>query len=118
MAKLVSPDDRTASLEARARSYLDANCSHCHHSNSGAWDARMATALDQANIVNGPVSLDLGLESGKVVVPGHPERSVMLYRLKNTGATKMPPVSKNYPDDAAVELFSQWINSMAAGPVP
>src|SRR5262249_24741294 len=29
-ARLASPDDPTRSLEERARSYLDANCAHCH----------------------------------------------------------------------------------------
>ena len=115
MTKLTRPDDSGARLESRVRSYLDANCSQCHHSNSGAWDARISTPIDKANIINGAVSLNLGLDDAKMVVPGHPERSVLLYRLQGTGVSKMPPLAKNSADEAATGLVREWIQSLPGG---
>ncbi|HEY0342296.1 MAG TPA: hypothetical protein VGC34_15940, partial [Steroidobacteraceae bacterium] len=59
-AKLAPADDTTRSVEDRARSYLDANCSHCHRSGGTVanFDARYDTPLDQQGIVDGRVLID------------------------------------------------------------
>ena len=48
-------DDLSASVEDRARSYLDANCGYCHMPNSvrANFDARLTTPLDEQGLING-----------------------------------------------------------------
>src|SRR5439155_446397 len=54
---LVRVTDVDATLEYRVRSYLDANCAHCHRPLvvRANFDARFDTPLVDQNIVSGPV---------------------------------------------------------------
>src|SRR5205085_1000296 len=65
--KLVAHDDKNASLDARARSYLHANCAHCHRPGGGTpldFDLRFTTPLDQMKIVG------VAPEAGDFTIPG------------------------------------------------
>ncbi|MCW1924426.1 PQQ-dependent sugar dehydrogenase [Luteolibacter arcticus] len=107
-------DDPTASLEKRVRSYLDANCANCHRPNgTGAlWDARFDTPMASQGLLNGEVRNTFGIESGKVVVPGDPAKSLLHRRMGATSlAEQMPPVTRNVVDAAALDVLSEWIRS-------
>ncbi|MEL6253526.1 MAG: RICIN domain-containing protein [Bacteroidota bacterium] len=111
-------DDGSASLEDRARGYLDVNCSSCHRPNGGTranWNALLSEDLANANIINGDVIEDLGISGAKVIVEGDTAKSVLYQRLKqvNTG-TAMPPLAKNVRHEEGVQLIGDWIMSMAA----
>src|SRR5262249_6735232 len=55
LPKLTEFSDTSASVEDRMRSYLDANCSHCHQRRNhyGAWDARIEIPLSWQGIIEG-----------------------------------------------------------------
>jgi glucose/arabinose dehydrogenase/mono/diheme cytochrome c family protein len=109
-------DDLTKSLELRARSYLDVNCSGCHQpaaGNRAAFDARITTPLAQQNYINGTVINVLGLDNPKVIVPGDINRSMLHYRLSAIHSNiAMPPISKNKLDTEGIQLITDWINSL------
>lgn len=110
-------DDPTASLDERVRSYLDANCAACHQpGGTGAgWDARYETPLAGQGILNGQVRNNLGIPDARLVVPGDVAKSMMHRRMASDSLTeRMPPVTRNLPDAAALELLEAWIKSKPA----
>lgn len=113
--------DESASLEVRARSYLDANCAGCHQPGGGprsTFDLRLYTDMADNGLVNGEVIENLGIEGAKVIVPGDPDKSVLYQRIAQVGtATAMPPLAKNRLDEPAVALIRDWIMEMEALPV-
>lgn len=112
--------DETATLEERARSYLDANCAGCHRPEGGprsVFDLRLNVEMSESGLVNGEVIEDLGIEGAKVIVPGDPERSILYQRISEVGtATAMPPLAKSKLDEDAVTLIRDWI--LALDPLP
>jgi uncharacterized repeat protein (TIGR03806 family) len=111
----------SASLEERARSYLDANCAQCHqpgNSIEANFDARYDTPLAQQNITNYPAQHNLGIDGACVVKAKDIWRSVLLYRINtNDPSIKMPPLARNVIDTNAVQVFTDWINSLPGTPV-
>ena len=109
-------DDLSASLEERARTYLDANCASCHQPGTGVdanFDARMQTSLANQNLIYGGVQLDLGIHDARVIIPGQNDRSVLMERLNSVHTDfAMPQLAKNLIDTAGVQLISDWIASI------
>src|SRR6185503_432572 len=61
--------NEAASLGHRARSYLGANCVHCHQPGRpgrGNWDARFTTPLSDCGIINGPLADSGGAANNRV----------------------------------------------------
>ncbi len=119
MGRLVPHTDTNASLELRARSYLDANCSSCHRPGGvrAAWDARIETPLGLAGIIGGPANDTLGVTGSQIVVARDLSRSVLHRRVAtSTEPFRMPPLGKNVVDTAGVELLAQWIQSLTPPP--
>ncbi|MEM8489133.1 MAG: PQQ-dependent sugar dehydrogenase [Bacteroidota bacterium] len=111
--------DESASLEERARSYLDSNCAGCHQPGGGTrsvMDLRLQISLEDAGVINGDVVDELGIAGAKIVVPGDPEASILYQRISQlqTGAA-MPPLAKNKLDTTAVAMIHEWIVSLAGG---
>jgi hypothetical protein len=52
------------------------------------------------------------LTDARLVVPGYPERSVLLHRIANRDAGHMPPLATSLVDEQAVELVRKWIATM------
>lgn len=121
---LASADNLDEPIETRARSYLDANCSHCHRPGGvqSFWDARAETPLDQAGIINGIVNNNLGQGDARVVVPRDWTRSILFQRISVAGQPhSMPPLAKQRVDKTGIGLVAEWIASMDVeedGPVP
>jgi hypothetical protein len=61
-----------------------------------------------------PLHHKFDLPEARLIAPGHPERSVLLYRLAHRGAGsgQMPQLGTNVVDGAAVRLFTDWIREL------
>lgn len=114
----VEYDDPSKSLEERARSYLDVNCSSCHRPNGGTraiWNALITEDLANANIIDGPVIEDLGISGAKIIVENDTAKSVLYQRIKEVNsAVSMPPLAKNVRHEEGVKLIGDWIMAMGA----
>ena len=113
--QLAAITNLSASLEQRARSYLDANCSQCHQpgGTGPTFDARYTTPLASQNLING------GLDSDgfAMIVPKDIWRSEIPPRMNtNTPAVRMPPLARNLIDTNAVQVMFDWINSLPGTP--
>ena len=115
LPKLVAATNATASPEERVRSYLAANCAHCHRPGGvlANFDARHETPLAQQNLVNGLLRETLGIADAKVIAPSSFSRSMIYLRLSTTDAIKMPPLARNLIDLDAVNAVAEWIAALA-----
>lgn len=112
-------DARSGSLEARALAYLRVNCGHCHKptgsaSNSGLFyddHERNSAAL---GIGKRPVAAGRGAGNFEFVIePGHPERSILIYRMKSTDpGIAMPELGRSTVHGEGVALLEAWIKAM------
>jgi glucose/arabinose dehydrogenase len=114
--KLVDPYDAKQDLTLRARSYLHSNCSQCHVE-AGGGNAQMelefTTPLDKTRLINvKPVHDSFGLKNSALVVPGHPERSVLLQRINHRDRGQMPPLATRVVDQQSVRMLEEWIRRM------
>jgi len=111
--------DERLSLDARARAYLDINCSHCH-SNVGAADTSglkltpdiaMGPAL---GLCKSPVAAGSG--SGGLaydIVPGAPDQSILVFRMESTElGAMMPELGRSTVHEEGAALIRQWIAAM------
>lgn len=118
---LVDPygDDSRGTLERRARSYLDANCSHCHRPGGEAG----STALDLRaeskesfglGVCRTPVAAGPGSGGHDYdIVPGEPDASILVYRMESTDPEiKMPELPTVTSDARGVALIREWIAAM------
>ncbi|RMG00194.1 MAG: hypothetical protein D6741_07240 [Planctomycetota bacterium] len=104
-----------ASPETLARAYLEANCAFCHQPGGMIRrpDLRASTPLAQAQLVGrSPGQGRLGPPDSKVVFPGHPDKSELLYRIDRRGPRQMPPLASDRVDVRAVERIRAWIESL------
>jgi uncharacterized repeat protein (TIGR03806 family) len=113
---LVDYHDPHQPLDARARSYLHANCSHCHRK----WGGGNAEFILLASLPidkTGTIGVRPGqglfeLNDPRVLVPGDPARSMILHRMKKTGLGRMPHIASNVVDREAVRLIESWIQTL------
>jgi uncharacterized repeat protein (TIGR03806 family) len=112
--KLAAADDASRSLEDRARSYLDANCSQCHRPGGTVanFDARYDTPLAQQELIEGPVLINQGIDRPHVISPHDIWRSIAFMRVNTVGDIRMPPIARETIDQKGVELLRQWITSL------
>jgi hypothetical protein len=114
--KLVDPYDERTDLDARARSYLHANCAQCHVATGGG-NAKMeldfTTSRDKMNVFDVAPGHDAyKIPDARLIAPGEPERSILLARIAHRGAGRMPPVATSVVDREAVKLLSDWIRQL------
>lgn len=121
----VAWDDPKARLDDRAEAYLRVNCAHCHSpkgsaSNSGLFFDKPMGDPVHYGLGKRPVAAGRGSGENEFIVdPGHPEKSILIYRMKSTDpGIAMPELGRATAHDEGVELLSQWIASMKAAPKP
>jgi uncharacterized repeat protein (TIGR03806 family) len=112
--RLAASDDKSRSLEDRARSYLDANCSQCHRPGGtvAGFDARYSTPLDRQELLNGAVLIDQGIDRPRIISPHDIWRSIAYMRIDTVGDIRMPPIDRETIDERGVALLRDWIDSM------
>jgi uncharacterized repeat protein (TIGR03806 family) len=114
--RLAAISDPSASLEQRVRSYLDANCAHCHRPGGarGLFDARWDTPLNQQNLINGPVSAaDLGVRDAHLLTPGDVTKSILYERMsRRQDVFNMPPLASQEVDREALAVVARWIEEL------
>src|SRR5262249_30505045 len=96
-------EDRTApapSFQKDVGPLFQAKCQRCHGEKTRKADLDLST----------PVNILKGGESGKVIVPGKPDES-LLYEKVHSGM--MPPGKKDRLSDAEVALIRRWIEAGA-----
>jgi uncharacterized repeat protein (TIGR03806 family) len=108
------------SIDLLARSYLQANCAHCHAPGSpvqASIDLRFSTPLDQMNVCGAtPTQGNLGVAGARIVVPGDPSRSILSLRMRDLGANRMPPLATNRVDAVGTTIVDTWIRALEAAP--
>ncbi|MGV3658578.1 MAG: PQQ-dependent sugar dehydrogenase [Prosthecobacter sp.] len=117
---LVSSRDEKAAIEDRARSWLHANCAHCHRRHGGG-SVQLMVNYDlptaEAMLINEkPVRGDFGVENAAVVHPFAPQRSILLHRIARTGSGHMPMIGAREPDPHGQKLMARWILSLGHKP--
>jgi uncharacterized repeat protein (TIGR03806 family) len=120
-SNLVALTNLSATLENRARSYLDANCAQCHRAGGSGptVDARYDVPLSAQHITNFPAGVsDLGIsDNAMIVMPKDLWRSVLYLRMNTTDhAIQMPTLARNLIDTNAVSVIADWINSLPGLP--
>ncbi len=117
LPRLVDYHDQNADLNLRARSYLHANCAHCHRTWGGGnaeFELHASPPLKETRTVNTkPGQGTFKLDDPRVLVPGNPERSLVVQRMRLDGLGKMPHVASNEHDQAAISLLRDWIQSLS-----
>ena len=89
--------DKREPLEARARAYLDINCAHCHRKGGAASNSGLFLTHGEENLVAygiGKRPVAAGRGSGGfdfAIEPGHPERSILIYRMQSRDPGVMMP---------------------------
>ena len=116
--KLAASGDATRSLEDRARSYLDANCSHCHQPGGtvAGFDARYDTPLDRQELLNGSVLIDEGIDRPRIIAPHDIWRSIAYMRVNTAGDIRMPPLAAQHHRPSG-RGPSRGVDPELAGPV-
>jgi uncharacterized repeat protein (TIGR03806 family) len=119
LPRLVDPDDEHQSLEKRARSYLHANCAHCHMKwGGGNAEFQLLATLDLDKLGVVKTRLQHGtfdVADAAVLVPGSPEKSMVYHRMNLLGLGRMPHVASLVVDDRGVKLIRDWIKQLPAG---
>lgn len=115
-----STTDPNATLDEKARSYLDLNCAYCHRQgtgNRGDFDLRLNLDITQTGLLRASVYSPLGIPGEKIIDAGHPETSILYHRMNSTDpAIRMPILAKNKVDEPAVQLINDWISQLDPDP--
>ncbi|MCY2966412.1 MAG: DUF1553 domain-containing protein, partial [Planctomycetota bacterium] len=93
-----------AFFESKIRPLLVDRCLECH----GGAKQKAGLRLDS------PAALTQGGNSGAVVVPKQPDKSLLIQAVRYTGDLKMPPKSKL--PDAEIALLVEWVRQGAIWP--
>lgn len=114
--RLVDPYDPREALQARARSYLHANCAQCHVQAGGGnsqISLEFSKSLEDMKMLDlQPLHHRFDIPDARLVAPGDPNRSVLLHRMATRGRGRMPQLATSLVDRQAVELIREWIRRM------
>lgn len=115
-------DDRAAPVTARAQAYLDINCSHCHNATgaartSGLWLDAGTSDLRARGLCKPPVAAGRGTGNrGFGMVPGHPEQSIIDYRINSTDPGEMmPELGRALVHKEGTALVHEYIKELVGG---
>jgi uncharacterized repeat protein (TIGR03806 family) len=111
--------DEKQPLEARARAYLDVNCSHCHSptgpANTTSLSFDTSTPVDRhLGLCKPPVAAGRGTGDHLFdIVPGHPEDSILPFRMASREpGVMMPEQGRGTVHREGLALIRAWIESL------
>ena len=117
IASWSNPGDAT--IEERARAYLDVNCAHCHNPNGAADTSALNLNIEAAvnrqfGICKPPVAVGRGSGNRPYdIYPGRAEESILLYRMEDADpAIAMPELGRATNHTEGVKVIRDWINSL------
>jgi putative heme-binding domain-containing protein len=120
--RLASSRDDKADLESKARSWLHANCAHCHRRHGGGSVQLMVNAdlptAETMMLNEKPVRGELGLTDARVISPGKPEQSVLIARISRIGSGHMPMIGAREVDPHGFRLLWDWISGATTSSRP
>ena len=118
-------DTSTGSLDERARAWLEVNCAHCHNPQGPARNSGLDLMASQKQptpfgIFKTSVAAGRGTGGRDFdIVPGEPEKSIMMFRIESTDAgIMMPELGKRLIHREGADLVRQWIAAMSPQEVP
>jgi parallel beta-helix repeat protein len=113
-------NDTSASLDDRARGYLDVNCGSCHSraagaaNTSGLWleyDRPFGREVGECKPPIAAGDGSGGLKYG--IVPGNADASILHFRMtSNAPEIRMPESGRSVMHSEGVQLIADWINAM------
>lgn len=113
-------DDAGATVEARARAWLDINCAHCHNPRGAARTSGLDLSIGQTNpemigVCKTPVAAGAGSGGRRYgIVPGQPDASILVFRIEsNEPDIKMPELGRNLRHEEGIALVRTWIEGLA-----
>lgn len=116
LPRLVNPHDAKKDINERARSYLHANCSHCHRKWGGGnaeFQLLITLPIAELGIVGTkPGHGTFERKDARILTPGFPDRSLLSTRMQLLGLGRMPHIASKVVDHQAVALIEEWIRSM------
>lgn len=112
-------DAATGSVAARARTYLDVNCAHCHNPQGPAHTSGLDLRWSQSEaaqwgVGKRPVAAGRGSAGMEfAIAPGDPDHSFLLHRMQSLDpGVMMPELGRQTVDARAVALMREWIAEM------
>ncbi len=112
-------EDDTQSLHARSMAYLDMNCGHCHNPKGAGQTSGLTLLADsdvglKVGVFKPTVSAGAGTGGHTYsIVPGNPDESIMIYRMKSTNpGAMMPELGRRLVHEEGVDLIANWIEEM------
>lgn len=112
-------DDPKVPVAARARAYLDVNCGHCHSRGGMASNSGLYLDWDEADpVARGRLKRPVAAGRGSgglefAIVPGAPDRSILLYRMASTEpGVAMPELGRATVHAEGVALVRAYIAGM------
>lgn len=114
--------DETASLDDRARAWLDINCGHCHSATgpadtSGLYLTASTPVGAALGLCKPPIAAGQGTGGFNVdILPGDPDRSIMVFRTGSTDpGAMMPELGRSLAHEEGLALLRRWIAAMPGG---
>jgi glucose/arabinose dehydrogenase len=98
-------DDPAASLQQKAKAYLQTNCAHCHA--SSFMDLRYDTPLEQMRLVN------IETTGGQARLRPFEHSESLIYIYQTVDGNRMPKGTR-YTNPLAASVFQQWIDAVDA----
>ena len=115
-ADWADPDESLAHL---ARSYLDANCGHCHNpagraDTTGLWLNTHHDVLRRLGLCKPPIAAGQGTGGRRYsIVPGQPDASILVFRMADDDpATRMPEIGRSIVHRRGMAVVSDWIAAL------
>jgi len=109
-------DPSTGTIEQRARAYLQANCAFCHNPGGEARTTGLVLEYSETNptkygVCKPPVAAGKAAGNDQYdVVPGHPEKSILIRRVTSTEpGVAMPELERSLEHVEGVALLTAWV---------